>query len=92
MKPNELRNKINERNWELLLDAINEGKVVPIIGEDLISVSTEEGKQPIREYVLKKLSEQFYEGNEVLDFSTIEIIIKNKYGGDIYYEIYRGYK
>ena len=25
MKPNELRNKINERNWELLLDAINEG-------------------------------------------------------------------
>ena len=36
MKPNELRNKINERNWELLLDAINEGKVVPIIGEDLI--------------------------------------------------------
>ncbi len=89
MKPNELRNKINERNWELLLDAINEGKVVPIIGENLISVSTEEGKQPIREYVLKKLSEQFYEGNEVLDFSTIEIIIKNKYGGDIYYEIYK---
>jgi hypothetical protein len=91
MKPNELRNKINERNWELLLDAINEGKVVPIIGEDLISVSTEEGERPIREYVLNKLSEQFCEGNEVLDFSTIEIIIKNKYGdeNDIYYEIYK---
>lgn len=91
MKPNELRNKINERNWELLLDAINEGKVVPIIGEDLISVSTEEGEQPIREYLLNKLSEQFCEGNEVLDFSTIEIIIKNKYGDEnnIYYEIYK---
>lgn len=91
MNTNELKNKINDRHWELLLDAINEGKVVPIIGENLISVSTAEEKKPLREYLLNKLSEQFCDGNEVSDFSTIEIIIKNEYGDctNIYYEIYK---
>ena len=50
MKPNELRNKINERNWELLLDAINEGKVVPIIGEDLIIQLLDSNNNDLRKY------------------------------------------
>lgn len=99
MKPNELRNKINERNWERLLDAIENKRVVPILGENLIHVATESGNRDIRSYLLNNLSEQFSEEQNIRDFSQIEIDI-HKYNTkgdagdetDIYYEIFQQLK
>lgn len=37
-------NSINSRNWELLLTAVDEGRGVPIIGDALIQVRTQDGE------------------------------------------------
>ena len=36
--------KINGRNWELLMNAVEEKRVVPIIGDNLIQVVSEDGQ------------------------------------------------
>lgn len=79
MNTNELKNKIDERDWERLLDAIDNKRVVPILGENLIRVETEEGINDIRTYVQKKLSETFCGSDEIKDFAKIEqeILIHN---------------
>ena len=87
--------KINDRNWELLMTAVDEKRVVPIIGENLIQVVTEEGRMNIREYVLAKLAPKLGV-SEFQNFSQVEDVIRNnntrtRNAGDvtdIYYEIY----
>lgn len=99
MNTNELKSKINERNWERLLDAIENKRVVPILGENLIHVATESGNRDIRSYLLNNLSKQFSEGQDIRDFSQIECDIhryntKGDAGDetDIYYEIFQQLK
>ena len=76
---NELKNKIDERDWNRLLDAIDNKRVVPILGENLVQVETEEGIENIRIYVQKKLSETFCGSDEIKDFAHLEreILIHN---------------
>lgn len=89
--------KINVRNWELLMNAVEEKRVVPIIGDNLIRIAVgDEECVNVKEYVLKKLSERF--GCDVLckDYSQVEEVIREynrrqRNAGDvtdIYYEIY----
>lgn len=87
--------KINDRNWELLMSAVDEKRVVPIIGENLIQVVTEEGRMNIREYVLAKLAPKLGV-SEFQNFSQVEDVIRDNNARtrnagdvtDIYYEIY----
>ena len=89
--------KINGRNWELLMNAVEEKRVVPIIGDNLIQVVSEDGQHiNVREYVLKKLSERFESDTVCKDYSHVEELIREynrrqRNAGDvtdIYYEIY----
>ena len=87
--------KINDRNWELLMSAVDEKRVVPIIGENLIQVVTEEGRMNIREYLLAKLAPKLGV-SEFQNFSQVEDVIRDNNARtrnagdvtDIYYEIY----
>lgn len=87
--------KINDRNWELLMSAVEEKRVVPIIGENLIQVVTEEGRMNIREYLLAKLAPKLGV-SEFQNFSQVEDVIRDNNARtrnagdvtDIYYEIY----
>ena len=89
--------KINARNWELLMYAVEEKRVVPIIGDNLIRIAMPDGEcVNVREYVLKKLSEHFESDTVCKDYSQVEDLIREynrrqRNAGDvtdIYYEIY----
>lgn len=88
--------KINARNWGLLMNAVSENRVVPIIGENLIYVVTNDGRYDVRTYLLKCLSERYGEGYAFKDYTYADDIIqefnkRTKSAGsttDIYYEIY----
>lgn len=90
---------LNARNWSLLLNAIEEQRVVPVIGNALINVIDETGQEyNIIDYLLKKLKNRFSIDIDLTDFSDVEPYIdaynrKAAYGNigdttDIYYEIY----
>ena len=89
--------KINARNWELLMYAVEEKRVVPIIGDNLIQIAMPGGECiNVREYVLGKLSEHFESGTVCKDYAQVEDLIREynrhqRNAGDvtdIYYEIY----
>lgn len=77
------------------MSAVDEKRVVPIIGENLIQVVTEEGRMNIREYVLAKLAPKLGV-SEFQNFSQVEDVIRDNNARtrnagdvtDIYYEIY----
>lgn len=49
---------MNETDWQDLLYAIEEGKVVPIVGRDLIIVNTKDGPQPFHRVVATRLAQE----------------------------------
>lgn len=89
---------LNSRNWALLLNAVEEGRVVPIIGDALLSVNENGKLMSINEYLIKKLSERFCHGESVGQLADILPYIdsynrktaSSNIGEttDIYYEIY----
>ena len=91
-------NSINSRNWELLLTAVDEGRVVPIIGDALIQVRTQDGEIcDLNGFLLKRLQEKFKaDPAQYPDLSHMEGLIESynsrqRNAGDstdIYYEIY----
>lgn len=93
-------NDLGERNWDLLMDAINSKRVVPIIGDDFFYI-LEDGKEiSINDYLIAKLSEKFRVEGVSVDFSSISDAIelenfmnyKIRYVNtrtDIYYEIHQ---
>lgn len=96
----ETNDVINTRNWELLLDAIDKERVVPIIGTDVFYVEEKDSNKSINinEFLVGKLCEKFGIINSNADFTTIADTIdeenyKNRrsiYVGsqtDIYYEV-----
>lgn len=52
-------NMENEKTWQLLIDAINQNKVVPIIGDEFYYAEIEGKKIPYMEFLLSKLLEKF---------------------------------
>ena len=91
-------NSINSRNWELLLNALDEGRVVPVVGDALIRVKGPDGRaEDITDFLLRRLRERFKApDSEELDFSRIDTLIEASNARlrnigdytDIYYEIY----
>ena len=91
-------NEISDRNWELLLEAINNNRVVPIIGDEFFYV-LEDGKEiNVTDFLVRKLSSRFNVNDSFIDFSSIadaielENFINHKIRfinsqTDIYYEI-----
>lgn len=88
---------INARNWELLMNAVEEHRVVPIIGDNLLQVSDDTGNiVKARQYVLDKLSERFGTGRHFTSYSEVEEAIRDYNRKlhnpgdmtDIYFEIY----
>lgn len=49
----------NEKTWQLLIDAINQNKVVPIIGDEFYYADVDGKKVPYMEFLLNKLLERF---------------------------------
>ena len=70
------KNKINERNWELLINAIQEKRVVPIIGENLIQVSVNNITYDAKSYVLEQLSNRFGNGEKFINYSQADDYIR----------------
>ena len=64
-------NEISERNWELLLEAINNKRVVPIIGDDFFYIIENEKEVSVREFLIKKLALRFNVTDSFIDFSSI---------------------
>jgi hypothetical protein len=57
---------MNETDWQDLLYAIEEGKVVPIVGRDLIIVNTQDGPQPFHRVVATRLARELGIADELL--------------------------
>lgn len=57
----------NEKTWQLLIDAINQNKVVPIIGDEFYYAEVEGKKIPYMEFLLNKLLEKFPLPNRLQD-------------------------
>lgn len=64
---------INERNWNILLDAIAKERVVPIIGDEFYYIKDESSGQEIsvNSYLIRELSKKFGITDSDADFSTI---------------------
>ena len=89
---------INERNWGILLDAIDKKRVVPIIGDEFYYIKDETTGQEIsvNNYLIRELSKKFGVTEENVDFATIADTIevenfKNRRNAgvitDLYFEI-----
>lgn len=91
-------NNISERNWELLLEAIDNKRVIPIVGDDFFYLIEDGEELSVIDYLIKSLSVKFNVKETSPDFSTIADAIElenfmNKkirfvnVQTDIYYEI-----
>lgn len=85
---------LSERNWTLLLDAIDEGKVVPVIGDNIFFSSVDGRKETVKNCLIEVLSQKF-RGDKNCDLPEIESLIedynyRNRRSGEstnIYFEI-----
>lgn len=90
----ESKQTLSERNWTLLLDAIDEGKVVPVIGDNIFFSSVDGRKETVKNCLIEVLSQNFG-GDKNCDLPEIESLIedynyKNRRSGEstnIYFEI-----
>ena len=64
-------NEISDRNWELLLEAINNNRVVPIIGDEFFYVLEDSKEINVTDYLVRKLSLRFNVNDSFIDFSSI---------------------
>jgi hypothetical protein len=71
---------MNATDWQDLLYAIEEGKVVPIVGRDLLIVETENGPQPFHRVVASKLASELGIETDLLppDFDMNDVACADK--------------
>ena len=91
--------EINERNWNLLLEAINSGSVVPILGNEIFQINTNGKKELLEEYIIHELAKKYdmpYEAgmgyssiNDKIEDLNFQSLRYRRTGDitDIYYEI-----
>lgn len=89
---------INDRNWSILLDAIDKERVVPIIGDEFFYIKDDVTNSEIRveDFLIRALKEKFHITDDVVDYTTIADVIdvenfKNRRNAgkktDLYFEI-----
>ena len=67
----------NEKIWEILLDAIEQKRVVPIIGDEFFYAKVDEGLVNYKQYILNTLVSRFNPPKELTpDFNMIADLIK----------------
>ena len=91
--------EINERNWNLLLEAINNRSVVPILGNEIFQINSDGKKVLLEEYIVQELAKKFdvpYEAgmgyspiNDKIEELNFQSLRFRRTGDitDIYYEI-----
>lgn len=84
------KKKLNERGWALLLEEINRGNVIPVIGKELISIHIDGKDILLKDYIVKEIASRIdvpYE--EGMDFSHLSYEYNpqawNKINSDPYY-------
>ena len=93
-------NNLGERNWELLLEAIDNRRVVPIIGDEFFYIEDEGQRISVNDFLIGRLGMKFRVNNTHVDFSAVSDAIelenfinyKIRYINaqtDIYYEIHQ---
>lgn len=86
---------MNERNWDLLLDAIKEQRVVLVLGDNLFTVCHNGIKQGVSRFIIDALNEKFAGQEKCNDLTEINELIcdynfinrRKGAGTNIYYEI-----
>ena len=67
----------NEKIWEILLDAIEQKRVVPIIGDEFFYAKVGEGLTNYKQHILNTLISKFNPPKELTpDFNMIADLIK----------------
>ena len=91
--------EINERNWNLLLEAINNGSVVPILGNEIFQIDSNGKKELLEEFIIQELAKKYdvpYEAgmgyssiNDKIEDLNFQSLRFRRTGDitDIYYEI-----
>lgn len=71
---------INTRNWDLLLDAIEKERVVPIIGNEFFYVEDKDSQtsMSVEEYLLYKFAKRFSIPQKNVDFTIISDTIDDE--------------
>jgi len=89
---------INDRNWNLLLQAIEQHRVVPIIGDEFFVVNHQGENIPVKDFLLQQLAAKFNVDDADCDLMTIADAIdiqnfmnsRSRFVGehtDLYFEI-----
>lgn len=68
---NSMQNRLNESGWARLLEEINKGNVIPVLGQELFTLTVEGREVSLREYLLQKMKERLGVEDEVSDFAEL---------------------
>ena len=83
-----------ERMWEILLSEIENGNVIPIIGNELFCINVDGKSTHLNEYIIRKIADALdIEYDESLTFTELDgdkyKYKWNEIGSDLYYETNR---
>lgn len=68
---NSMQNRLNESGWARLLEEIDRGNVIPVLGHELFTLTVEGKEWPLREYILQKMRERLGVEDSVSDFAEL---------------------
>lgn len=68
---NSMQNRLNESGWARLLEEIDRGNVIPVLGQELFTLTVEGKEWPLREYILQKMRERLGVEDAVSDFAEL---------------------
>jgi hypothetical protein len=86
--------EFKETNWKRLLDEIENGQIIPIIGDELLVVSVNGKETLLYQWLARELASRLdvdYDQNTAINISGVIYEYQNKHGADPtqpYYEIY----
>lgn len=68
---NSMQNRLNESGWARLLEEIDKGNVIPVLGQELFTLTVEGQERPLREYILQRMRERLGVEDTVADFAEL---------------------
>lgn len=66
-----MQNRLNESGWARLLEEIDKGNVIPVLGQELFTLAVEGKEVSLREYLLQKMKERLGVEEEITDFAEL---------------------
>ena len=88
------KKKLNDRRWAQLLKEIDKGNVVPVIGQELLSIDVDGKQMLLKDYILREIANRlgvvYEEGMDFAHFSLEERKTAwERIDSDPYYETFR---